>query len=44
MADLVLITVRVPPELRDAFNDYAKARDKTVAELLRGVIEKAVSK
>lgn len=38
----VLVTVRVPVELRDAFNTYAKGRGKSVAELLRGVMERAV--
>lgn len=42
MADTVLVTVRVTPELRDAFNAYAKGRGKSVAELLRGVMERAV--
>lgn len=42
MADTVLVTVRVTPKLRDAFNAYAKSRGKSVAELLRGVMERAV--
>lgn len=39
----VLITIRVTPELRDQMNVYAKDRGKTVADVLRGAMEKAVS-
>lgn len=42
VADTVLVTVRVTPELRDAFNAYAKAKGKSVAEILRGAMERAV--
>lgn len=46
MADnkTVLVTVRVTPELREAFNAYAARKGRSTAELLRGVMEKATEK
>jgi hypothetical protein len=42
--DPVLVTFLVPRQLRADFKEYAEAKGKPVAEILRGAMEKAVEK